>query len=164
MYQPFQIGDIRIKPYLMDHSSFDAEAFEIQAGGKTLIHSGDFRGHGRMPVYLNAFLCYATRQDEMACLLRYKKIRVRTSPDSNSECHLYQACVWTFVWYRAVNWLMAMSTDALLASSDHLACNRTENRTLSLIEESGQSVPLMKSSFAMASLWMQIPFDNVTPK
>lgn len=32
-YKNFCVGDISIKPYLMDHSAFDAAAFEIQAGG-----------------------------------------------------------------------------------------------------------------------------------
>ena len=56
MYRSFQIGDIRIKPYLMDHSAFDAAAFEINAEGKTVIYSGDFRGHGRKAVCLDRFI------------------------------------------------------------------------------------------------------------
>ena len=45
--KPFSIGDITITPYLMDHSAFDAYALLIEANGKTLFYSGDFRGHGR---------------------------------------------------------------------------------------------------------------------
>ena len=56
MYRSFQIGNIRIKPYLMDHSAFDAAAFEINAEGKTVIYSGDFRGHGRKAVCLDRFI------------------------------------------------------------------------------------------------------------
>jgi ribonuclease J len=40
-------GDFEITPYLMDHSAFDAYAFLIKAGGKSLFYSGDFRIHGR---------------------------------------------------------------------------------------------------------------------
>lgn len=43
----FIIGDIEVTPYLMDHSAFDAYAFLIKAGGKSLFYSGDFRIHGR---------------------------------------------------------------------------------------------------------------------
>ena len=43
----FTIGDIKITPYLMDHSAFDAYAFLIEADGKSLFYSGDFRSHGR---------------------------------------------------------------------------------------------------------------------
>lgn len=56
MYHPFPIGDIRIKPFLMDHSAFDAAAFEIKGEGKTIVYSGDFRGHGRKSVCLDRFI------------------------------------------------------------------------------------------------------------
>jgi ribonuclease J len=45
--KPFKIGDIQITPYLMDHAAFDAYAFLIEASGKSLFYSGDFRMHGR---------------------------------------------------------------------------------------------------------------------
>ncbi len=60
MYEPFAIGDFIIKPYLMDHSAFDAAAFEIAAEGKTIIYTGDFRGHGRKAVCLDRFISGAT--------------------------------------------------------------------------------------------------------
>jgi ribonuclease J len=43
----FQIGDISITPYWADHSAFDAYSFLIEADGKSIFYSGDFRGHGR---------------------------------------------------------------------------------------------------------------------
>jgi len=43
----FKFGDIEITPYLMDHAAFDAHAFLVQANGKSLFYSGDFRIHGR---------------------------------------------------------------------------------------------------------------------
>jgi ribonuclease J len=56
MYDPFEIGHFKIIPYLMDHSAFDAAAFEITNNAKTVIYSGDFRGHGRKAVCLNSFI------------------------------------------------------------------------------------------------------------
>lgn len=41
------IGDIAITPYLMDHSAFGAMAFLIEADGKRVFYTGDFRAHGR---------------------------------------------------------------------------------------------------------------------
>jgi len=41
------IGDYTITPFLVDHSAFDALAFLIEAEGKRLFYSGDFRAHGR---------------------------------------------------------------------------------------------------------------------
>lgn len=46
---PFTIGDIRVTPLNVDHSTFDALAFLIEADGKRLLYSGDLRLHGRKP-------------------------------------------------------------------------------------------------------------------
>lgn len=62
MYQPFAVGDITIKPHLMDHSAFDAAALEIFAEGETVLYTGDFRGHGRKGVCLDAFLRSAKKE------------------------------------------------------------------------------------------------------
>lgn len=65
MYEPFKIGDLSVKPYLMDHSAFDAAAFEISAEGKNIIYSGDFRGHGRKAVCLDSFIKHAKKQADI---------------------------------------------------------------------------------------------------
>jgi ribonuclease J len=46
-WQPFTVGEFTITPYLVDHSATDAYAFLIEAEGKRLLYSGDFRSHGR---------------------------------------------------------------------------------------------------------------------
>jgi len=46
-WSPFEIGPFTITSYLMDHSGYDASAFLIEAEGKKIFYSGDFRGHGR---------------------------------------------------------------------------------------------------------------------
>ena len=43
----FKIGDISITPYWADHSAFDSYSFLVEADGKSLFYSGDFRSHGR---------------------------------------------------------------------------------------------------------------------
>jgi ribonuclease J len=47
--RPLTIGDFRITAYPVDHSAFDSMAFLIEAGGKTILYSGDLRLHGRKP-------------------------------------------------------------------------------------------------------------------
>lgn len=54
--KPFNIGDIKITPYLMDHAAFDAHAFLIEADGKSLFYSGDFRSHGRKGPMFEQFI------------------------------------------------------------------------------------------------------------
>lgn len=46
-WEPFHVGDFKITPYLVDHSAIDAYAFLVEADGKRLFYSGDFRSHGR---------------------------------------------------------------------------------------------------------------------
>lgn len=45
--KPFFVGKIKITPYLCDHSAFDSYMLLFEAGGKSLLYTGDFRFHGR---------------------------------------------------------------------------------------------------------------------
>lgn len=45
--RPFQIGPFRVTPLLTDHSAFDAHMLLIEAAGRRLLYTGDFRIHGR---------------------------------------------------------------------------------------------------------------------
>lgn len=58
----FQIGDIQITPYAVDHSAFDSMAFIIEAEGKTLLYSGDLRLHGRKPGMAKRLIQAARKQ------------------------------------------------------------------------------------------------------
>ena len=40
--------DIKVTPVLVDHSAYDAYMFIIEADGKMIVHTGDFRTHGRL--------------------------------------------------------------------------------------------------------------------
>jgi ribonuclease J len=61
---PFTFGDIEITPYLMDHAAFDAYAFVLRGGEKTLIYTGDFRSHGRKPKHFYKFLALAPKKPD----------------------------------------------------------------------------------------------------
>ena len=45
--RPVEIGPFRVTPFLVDHSAFDAYALLVEADGKRVFYSGDFRAHGR---------------------------------------------------------------------------------------------------------------------
>ena len=53
---PFEIKGFTIMPYLVDHSGFDALAFMIDAEGKRIFYSGDFRGHGRKHIVFDKII------------------------------------------------------------------------------------------------------------
>lgn len=44
--QALHFGDIIVTPYFVCHSAYDAYMFLIEAEGKRILHTGDFRGHG----------------------------------------------------------------------------------------------------------------------
>lgn len=44
--QPLYFKDIKVTPYCIDHSAFDAYMFLIECGGKRILHTGDIRMHG----------------------------------------------------------------------------------------------------------------------
>ena len=46
--KPFSIGDFTITPIRVDHSAYDAYMFVIEAEGKCIVHTGDYRTHGRL--------------------------------------------------------------------------------------------------------------------
>lgn len=48
--------NFRVMPYLMDHSCIDAFGFLVEADGKRLYYSGDFRSHGRRKQVFDWFL------------------------------------------------------------------------------------------------------------
>lgn len=61
------VGDFTITSQLVDHSAFDAVAFIIEADGKKIFYSGDFRGHGRKSVLFERIIKNPPK--EIDCLL-----------------------------------------------------------------------------------------------
>ena len=58
----FEAGPFQITPFLNDHSAFDAYSFLVEADGKSLFYSADFRGHGRKARLFDQFLKTAPKK------------------------------------------------------------------------------------------------------
>lgn len=67
--RPITIGDIKVTPYLCDHSAFDSYMLLAQAEGETVLYTGDFRSGGRksytflckeLPQHINTLICEGT--------------------------------------------------------------------------------------------------------
>ncbi len=52
----FAVGPFAITPILTDHSAFDAYMLLIEADGKRLLYTGDFRRHGRKSVLVDRMM------------------------------------------------------------------------------------------------------------
>ena len=46
--QEIVVDDITVTPFQVSHSAADSYMLKIQCDGKTVLHTGDFRGHGYM--------------------------------------------------------------------------------------------------------------------
>lgn len=66
---PFDIGNLRIIPYLTDHSAFDAMSFHVleTTSGKSIFYSGDFRAAGWKEKLFDRFV--ANPPKSIDCLL-----------------------------------------------------------------------------------------------
>lgn len=65
----FYVGAIKVTPFLCDHSAFDSYMLLFEAGGKSILYTGDFRFHGRknsgellsrLPKKVNTLICEGT--------------------------------------------------------------------------------------------------------
>ena len=54
--QSFQLGDLQITPYMVDHSAFDAYAILLDDGDARVFYTGDFRRHGRKKSLVDALV------------------------------------------------------------------------------------------------------------
>lgn len=47
--KPILIGDMKVTPFLCDHSAFDSHMIMVEAGDESVLYTGDFRSNGRKP-------------------------------------------------------------------------------------------------------------------
>lgn len=52
----FDIGPFRVTPILTDHSAYDAYMLLIEADGRRILYTGDFRRHGRKSVLVDRMM------------------------------------------------------------------------------------------------------------
>lgn len=51
-----RLGSFTVTPYLVDHSAYDAYAVLVEADGKRLFYTGDFRAHGRKAALIDRLI------------------------------------------------------------------------------------------------------------
>jgi ribonuclease J len=83
--KPFSIGSFTITPYLMDHSSVDAFGFLIEAEGKRIYYSGDFRSHGMKEMVFKWFLADPPKDVDLLLLEGTMLSRIGKDCDKESD-------------------------------------------------------------------------------
>lgn len=91
------IGPFSVTPYLNDHSAFDAYSLLVEANGRRLFYTGDFRAHGRK-AQLFEELVRKPPANVHALLMEGTNIRdgVRGDETGPTERDVENACAATF--------------------------------------------------------------------
>jgi len=127
----FKIGeDIEITPYLMDHAAFDAYAFLIKSGEKSLFYSGDFRTHGRKASMFDWFC--ANFKGGVDYLLLEGSTIGRTDKPFLPESELEEEFIKTFKENKGINLVYVSGQNIDRLVTIYRACKRT--RRLLLID------------------------------
>jgi len=78
--EAIQLGPFAVTPFLVDHSAYDAYALLVEANGRRLFYSGDFRTHGRKHRAMDRLIANPPREVD-ALLLEGTHVRAAGDAD-----------------------------------------------------------------------------------
>ena len=114
--KPVEIGPFRVTPYLVDHSAFDAYSLLVEADGKRVFYTGDFRAHGRKSKLFEALVARPPK-DIDALLMEGTTIgRAGTDEGFATEGELEQEFVRAFKETKGIHfvWTSSQNIDRLV--------------------------------------------------
>jgi len=119
----FKIGDISITPYWADHSAFDAYSFLVEANGKSLFYSGDFRSHGRKA---KAFYWFTHNAPQNVDYLLLEGTTIsRDSKPFKTETEIENELIEVFKQKGTINLIYTSGQNIDRLTSIYRACKRT---------------------------------------
>lgn len=90
------IGSFSVTPYLIDHSAFDAHAVSIEADGRHIFYSGDFRSQGRKGILTQALMRQPPRPIDVLVMEGTNLTAGPLIKPTPTERSLEEACVRLF--------------------------------------------------------------------
>ncbi len=121
---PISLKDFKIIPYLVDHSAPDAFAFLIEAEGKKVFYSGDFRGHGRKSVLFEMMIKNPPKNID--CLLMEGSMLGRPETPYNKEKDIEIRIAEILEEQNNITFLFSSSQNIDRLVSAYRACLRTK--------------------------------------
>lgn len=94
--QPLVVGPFTITPYLVDHSAFDAYALLVEADGRRLFYTGDFRAHGRKAALFTRLLREPPAGVDVLLIEGTRLGRGANSNDPTDEADVERQCIEIF--------------------------------------------------------------------
>lgn len=120
--QHFSVGDFTITPYLVDHSAVDAYGFLIEAEGKKVFYSGDFRAHGRKSVLFDNIVNKPPKDIDL--LFMEGTMLERSNDDFPTEAAVEQKIYDTIKAQEDITFLISSSQNIDRIVSAYRACKR----------------------------------------
>jgi ribonuclease J len=120
--QHFSVGDFTITPYLVDHSAVDAYGFSIEAEGKKVFYSGDFRAHGRKSVLYKSIV--ENPPQDIDLLFMEGTMLERSNDDFPTEADVEQRIYDTIKAQENITFLISSSQNIDRIVSAYRACKR----------------------------------------
>ena len=136
--EPFAIGPFTITPYLVDHSAFDAYALLIEADGRRLYYSGDFRAHGRKAGLVERILRDPPTAVDVLMMEGTTIGRVRTEDGPETEADLEERFVEAFKATGGLHFVWTSSQNIDRIVTVFRAAKRAGRRLLAGLGESGR--------------------------
>ena len=121
------IGDIKLIPYFVSHSAVDAYMFLIEAEGKRILHTGDFRDHGFLGKGLNKIVDYLV--GEVDVLITEGTMLGRRDENVPHEYDIFKQLKSIMLNHKNV-FILCSSTDPDRLASVHKANKYLSNRPL----------------------------------
>lgn len=143
------IGDIRITPWSIDHSACDSYLFLIEADGKRVLYTGDFRMHGFRGKALPKILHKIGKFD---VLITEGTTLSRPDEKPMTECELQQKVREYMAQYKYV-YVMCASTNLericalskAVPRGKYFICDAYQNKLIDLVEQHwGRLSPLYR--------------------
>lgn len=118
-----KFGEFTITPYLVDHSAVDAYSFLVEAEGKRLFYSGDFRAHGRKSVLFDRLI--QKPPENVDVLLMEGTMVKRDNSDFPNEAAVEKKIVHKIKDQTNISFLICSSQNIDRIVSAYRACLRT---------------------------------------
>lgn len=134
------IGDITVTPYSIDHSACDSYMFLIEAEGKKILHTGDFRTHGfrgkAVPKILRSFI------KKVDVLITEGTNISRKNKEIITECQLQHKVKeyinkykYVFAYTSSTNLERICSFAKAVPQGKYFICDEYQNKLLNIIKE-----------------------------
>jgi ribonuclease J len=121
------VGDIRVSPYFVSHSACDAYMFVVEAEGKRILHTGDFRGHGYLSKGLIPSIEHYVLKDKVDVLITEGTMLSRAEEETLTEKELQKEATRYLKQYKYV-FAMCSSTDMERLAAFHRATQESDKR------------------------------------